>query len=215
VVGITLRPRIGKRLHLHPETTMKLLLRFASTAFLIGFFLPTFAQEKEIADRRIAQERDLLGNALALDEFGDLSQKLDEAYNKNSAAKLAALFTEDAVLVAPEGMFNGRQAIEKRYEETFKGSPFTLFSDPRDYQLNAIDNAVWSVGKWWSTLQVETGPVFVSGYWSAIYVREGDAWRIRLLTLSEHPRPASSAADAATLLSTPERENGPQGASGD
>ena len=58
--------------------------------------------------------------------------------------------------------------------------------------LRAIDNAVWSDGEWSSTLQGETGIVFVKGYWSAIYVREGDAWKIRLLTLSERPRPAAT-----------------------
>jgi hypothetical protein len=50
---------------------------------------------------------------------------------------------------------------------------FHLFSDLRDYLLRAIDNAVWSAGEWWSTLQGETGIVFVRGYWSAICVREG------------------------------------------
>jgi uncharacterized protein (TIGR02246 family) len=42
-----------------------------------------------------------------------LSQKLDEAYNKNDAAAVAALFTQDALLVTPDGMFSGRQDIEK------------------------------------------------------------------------------------------------------
>jgi uncharacterized protein (TIGR02246 family) len=48
------------------------------------------------------------------------SQKLDEAYNKNDAAAVAALFTEDAVLVAPDGRFSGRQDIEKRYADIFQ-----------------------------------------------------------------------------------------------
>jgi hypothetical protein len=79
------------------------------------------------------------------------------------------------------------------YENTFQRWPFTLFNDPRDCHLKAIDNAVWSFGEWGGTLQSQTGPVFVKGYCSAIYVREGDAWKIRLLTLSERPRPAAPA----------------------
>ena len=61
------------------------------------------------------------------------------------------------------------------------------------YHLNAIDNAVWSAGEWWSSLQSRNGPRFGSGCWSAIYVREGNAWKIRLLTLSERPQPAAIA----------------------
>jgi len=91
------------------------------------------------------------------------------------------------VLLAPDGMFFGRQAIEKRYADAFQQSPITTFSHAT-YGLNAIDNAVWSVGEWWGTLQGETGPVLVRGYESAIYVREGDAWKIRTLTVSEKPR---------------------------
>ena len=127
----------------------------------------------------------------ALAEFGELSLKLDEAYNKNDAAAVAALFTEDAVLVAPDWMSSGRKAIEQRYKEAFQRSPITDFNSRRERRyLNAIDNAVWSAGQWASTVQSETGPVFSWGYWSAIYVWEGDAWKIRMLTLSERPRPA-------------------------
>jgi hypothetical protein len=56
---------------------------------------------------RIVQQHDLFGVPEALSEFGELHQKLDEAYNKNHDAAMAALFTD--------GMFSGRQDIEKRY----------------------------------------------------------------------------------------------------
>ena len=157
-----------------------------------GFALAAFAQQKDTLKAPIARQRDLLTDVKALYEFGLLGTKEEEAFNKNDASALAALFTEDAVLVAPDGMFFGRQAIEKRYADMFLDSPITTFCGQHS-QLNAIDNAVWSVGKFWSTHQSQAGPVFANGYWSAIYVREGDAWKIRMLTLSEHPGPASVA----------------------
>lgn len=99
---------------------------------------------------------------------------------------MAALFTEDAVLVAPEGLFSGRQAIEERYADMFKRSRLTDFFALRD-QLNAIGKELWAVGEWWSLLQSEKGPVQLGGYWSEIYVREGDVWKIRMLTFNVIP----------------------------
>jgi len=157
-----------------------------------GFTLPAYAQQKATVDPATTQQRDLLGDVNALDEFGVLATKIDEAFNKNDAGALAALFTEDGVLVTPEGIFFGRQAIEKRYVELFQRWPVTSSTSQRDL-LNAIDNAAWSTGEWWSTLQSENGPEFERGYWSAIYVREGDGWKIRMLTISEHPRPVRAA----------------------
>ena len=160
----------------------------------ISFALMTFAQQKETADPRTAQQRDLLGVAEALDEFGEFHQALDEAYNKNDAAAVAALFTKDALLVEPDGMFTGRQDIEKRYADTFQRSPIISFNTSRARRyLNAIDNAVWGAGQWASTFQSQTGPGFALGYWSAIYVREDEAWKIRVLTLNEQPRPTPRA----------------------
>ena len=71
----------------------------------ISFASPTLPQEKDTADRRVVQQHDLLGVPKAVDEFGELHQALDEAYNKNDASAVAAFFTEDALLVEPEGMF--------------------------------------------------------------------------------------------------------------
>ena len=141
--------------------------------FAIGCVLAVFAQQTYSADARIGQQRDLLGVPHALDEFGDINRALDDAYNRNDAAAAAALFTEDAVLLAPDGMFSGRQHID--------------FNCSRDrIYFNATDNAVWSAGQY----RGQAGPVFEWGYWSAIYVREGDAWKIRMLTLGEHQQPA-------------------------
>lgn len=42
-----------------------------------------------------------------------LTQKTDEAYNDGDATALAALYTEDAVLVTDAGPIYGRKAIEK------------------------------------------------------------------------------------------------------
>jgi uncharacterized protein (TIGR02246 family) len=171
---------------------LHVLIALAESA--ISFAVPSIAQQKDTADPWIVQQRDLLGDVKALDEFGALSHKLDEAYNKNDAAAAAALFTQDALLVTPDGMFSGRQDIEKRYEDMFQRWPITDFNGRRERRhLNAIDNAVWSAGQWASTSQSQTGPVFAWGCWTAIYVREGDAWKFRMLTLSEHPRPAASA----------------------
>ena len=167
---------------------MKIRSVVALVGLSISFALPTFAQQIDTANPRIVQQRDLIGDPKTLDEFGRFVTQQSEAFTNKDAVAVAALFTEDAVLVAPDGVFSGRQAIEKRYEDTFQRSPLTLFNDPRDYYLKTIDNAVCSYGEWWSTVQGETGPVFGEGYFSAIYVPEGDAWKIRMLTLAERPR---------------------------
>jgi hypothetical protein len=99
--------------------------------------------------------------------------------------------------VTSNGWFSGRQDIEKRYADMFQRWPISTFTAQRG-ELNTIDNAAWSAGEWWSTLQSQNGPVFVRGYWSAIYVPEGDAWKIRMLTVSEKPRLAPIAMPSPT-----------------
>jgi uncharacterized protein (TIGR02246 family) len=60
---------------------------------------------KDTADPQIAQQ------------IRERGKKYDEAFNKNDATAVAALFTEDALQVTPDGLYSGRQAIEKRYAE--------------------------------------------------------------------------------------------------
>ncbi len=155
---------------------MKIRLRVL-VGLAIGLALPA-----------IALEGNLAGDVKALEEFGAFGTKYDEAYNQSDAAALAVLFTEDAVLVTPEGLFSGRQAIEKWYTNEFQRWHPTNKIGQAD-QLNAIDKGAWAVGKWWCTLQSQNGPLFARGYWSTIYVRDGDTWKIRMSTFNQAPLP--------------------------
>ena len=83
---------------------MKIRSLLALAALAISFALPTFAQEKEADPQAVEQLR-------------AEAKKFEEAYNKNDASAVAALFTDDAVLVTPHGTFTGRKAIEVKYEE--------------------------------------------------------------------------------------------------
>src|SRR5277367_4456211 len=82
---------------------MKIRLVFALVGLAISLTLPTFAQQKDTVDPKIAQQ------------IRALAMKYDEAFNQNDAAALAAFYTDDGMLVTPHGTFQGRQAIEKDY----------------------------------------------------------------------------------------------------
>jgi len=84
---------------------MKMRLVVALTGLAFGFAAPAFAQQTDTIDPQIAEQ--LRAEA----------KKFEEAYNNHDAAAVAALFTEDAVLVTPHGTFSGRKAIEEKYEE--------------------------------------------------------------------------------------------------
>ena len=156
---------------------MRLAVALAGLA--IGFVLPTFAQQKDTVDPKIAPEIDALG-------------KLAEAINKNDADAVAAVFTEDGVCVTPQGPIYGREAIKEHFTEVFK--QFELSNDiPKadpnsPHTIGTAGNEVWENGEWSETVQFESGdPVEIRGYWSAIDRREGDQWKIRMLTCNVAP----------------------------
>ena len=79
---------------------MKTRLVLALAGLATSFALPTFAQQKETADPKTAQE------------IRALATKYDEAFNRNDAAAVAALYAENGVNATPHaGTFRGRQAI--------------------------------------------------------------------------------------------------------
>ena len=125
-------------------------------------------------------------------------QKYNEAFDKNDASAVAAFFTEDAVLVTDKGPIYGREAIEKHFADLFQNLHFSNHIDKADqYSPHIIGTAgdeMWSNGEWSLTLQEKTGdPIPLKGYWSEIFFREGDAWKIRMQIWNITPAPAAPA----------------------
>ena len=96
------------------------LLGLIGLAF--SFALPTFAQQTNAPDPQLRQQ--LL----------ELAKKFENAWNNNDASALAALFTEDAVLVEESGVVSGRENIKKHYTDLFQNVHFdknvTTHNDP-------------------------------------------------------------------------------------
>jgi uncharacterized protein (TIGR02246 family) len=162
------------------EEKMRIRLSVLAVAGLaIGLVLPAFAEQKDTASPPIIPQSNLLGDVNVLGEFTALRTKYVEALNRLDAAAMAAFYTEDGVVVTPDGWFSGRENIEKWYAYMFqRWHPAS--SIRQNDQVIAVGSQAWAVGRWWSTLQSQNGPVLARGFWSAIYVREGDAWRIRM-----------------------------------
>jgi uncharacterized protein (TIGR02246 family) len=121
-------------------------------------------------------------------------KKYDELFNKNDAAAVAALYTEDAVFVADTGIFYGREAIEKWYSDEFQKAPnrnnISKVDQKSPHVIGTAGDEVWSTGEWSQTIHLEgADPIQPKGYWSLIKSREDSEWKIRMLTWNITPAP--------------------------
>jgi hypothetical protein len=92
----------------------------------------------------------------------------------------------------------GREGIEKWYVDRFQqmhfGSHFGKVDQYSPHIIGTAGNEMWAAGEWGATYQINGGdPGELKGYWSAIYVRESDAWKKRMLTWNVTPAPAEPA----------------------
>jgi Domain of unknown function (DUF4440) len=70
---------------------MKIRFLLTLVGLAISFAVPTFAQQKDTVDPQLRET------------LVALVKEYDETFNKNDAAALAALFTEDAIFVTDAG----------------------------------------------------------------------------------------------------------------
>ena len=157
------------------------LITFVGLA--ICFALPTFAQQKDTVDPKL---RHLLL---------DLAKNFEEAWNNNDASALAALFTEDAVLVNDSGPVIGREAIKKYYTDLFQNVHFsnnvTTYGPECPHAIGTDGTEMWENGTWSMTWQVKGGePVQGKGYDASVAVLEDGALKKRMLISNASPPPA-------------------------
>jgi ketosteroid isomerase-like protein len=154
------------------EVIMKKCLVVPLVGLAVSFALPTYAQQKDLADPQTTQK--LLA----------FTKADEEAENNHDAAAKAALFTRDAVILPPEGPIIGRQAIQKYYKNAFQSWHSTNYITKADgnafHLIGTAGNELWATGESSETGQGNNGePIPVKLHWLCIFVREGDDWKMR------------------------------------
>jgi len=113
------------------------------------------------------------------------------AFNRQDAAGLAALFSEDGIRVTPQGVIQGRDAIRKDSDKRFQSRFHDLAVTP--LITKSLSESIWEAGEW--TMKIGEQPV--RGYFAMTLIREGNSFKIRDDTFnivppaSPGPQPAS------------------------
>ena len=168
---------------------MKIALVPTVLGLTISFAFPTFAQQTSAPDRQL---REKLVAAI---------KKHTDALDKNDATAVAANFTENGILVTPDGPIFGREHIEEYYKGVFKQVQLSDNLAPADddspHAIANVGKEIWATGKWSASVKGQDfGPIAAKGYWSVI--REGDDWKIRMLTFNTTPAPAATTSPTAS-----------------
>lgn len=102
----------------------------------------------------------------------EMQKHFAEAYNRGDVDEMANAFTETAVRVTPSGIFEGRDAIRRSFQNALK-------LGLHDYSVQRVISRskgtfVFNAGSW----QAKLGDQALHGYYTAILVRDGDAPKI-------------------------------------
>ena len=159
---------------------MKKRLVVPLAGLAISFALPIYAQQKDVADPQTTRKILALVKAHA------------EGKNSHDPAAIAANYTRDAVFVTTEGPIIGRQAIQKWWTDLYQWWHPKNCIDKLDgnapHLIGTAGNELWATGEWSETGQDKNGePIPIKGYWTCIYVREADDWKIRVNAMNVTP----------------------------
>jgi uncharacterized protein (TIGR02246 family) len=115
-----------------------------------------------------------------------------ENWNKHDAAGIAALYAKDGVQVTATGVKSGPQEIEQAYQSAMK--TFPQHNGQTIEQISPLGNdADIRIGQFHLSGEGPNGPTKLDGRYTAVDVREGGTWKIRLLTAIPIPPPAQAA----------------------
>lgn len=143
----------------------------------------------------------LAASASAQDVHKDLRGQLEgltaaytSAENKADAAAVAALYTNDGEAVSPFGnaiVKKGKKEIEQYYQAAFKALQDRHAELKLDEASQLGADAAIGAGTFVVTGKAENGDaVKREGHWTAVYVLDGGAWKIRMATVFPNPPPA-------------------------
>ncbi len=115
-------------------------------------------------------------NPKIVQQLEAINEKWDEAFNKHDAAAVAALYTANAILVTPLGIFSDRNAIEKYFTDVFQR--FTPSDHVRKISyVYTLGGDLCAIGGW---TEIVHGSQPAGGYFLNVFTRPGDTWKIRV-----------------------------------
>ena len=121
------------------------------------------------------------------------------SYNAKDAAALLPHYTADAIQINATGAHKVTPAF---FENYWKASGMEKQSAVAD-QVVLLNSTTGIVEGTWSQSgkrPADGAAWTINGYWSAVYVKDGDKWKAKMLTAGLKPPAPMSAADAKTQL---------------
>lgn len=120
--------------------------------------------------------------------FAAVGTQFIEAFNRKDVAAVAALYAEDAIRVNSGGMIRGRAAIQRAIGEGLEAGAHDL---KLRYHAAQIDgNTGWSVAEYDFQTRGKDGTATpVHGLATVAWIRDGQAWKIKVHTLVNTPPP--------------------------
>jgi ketosteroid isomerase-like protein len=138
---------------------MRRQIGLLATSVLIGLTTSAIGQQHvPQTDQQVAREVDA---------------QFTTAFNRQDAAAVAALFSEDGIRVTPQGIIQGRDAIHKDSDERFQSRFHDLSVTPMI--VRGLSGSIWEAGEW--TMKIGDRPVH--GYFAMALVREGNSFKIQ------------------------------------
>ena len=169
---------------------MRLLVAIPVVA-AIALSGPAFAQQKA-------------SDADAMAKVQKIVAQFDNGFKKQDATALSELFTKDGVYVPATGKkFTGQQQIAEGYSNVFKAMGGIKAFDAKADEVHALsDGGTWAIGR----ATIEGGASTTKSHWAAVYVPEGNEFKVRMLSVgadvSPQPQTAQKPSAPATSGST-------------
>lgn len=113
-------------------------------------------------------------------ELEQISAAYAESFNKKDGAGIVALFAEGGVHINPAGP---RRDIEQFYQPIFEAGVIDHYEASLDEFWSLGSAVAAAIGQHRMTGKEQSGTSIEHlGRWTATYVREGDKWKIQMLT---------------------------------
>jgi uncharacterized protein (TIGR02246 family) len=167
-------------------------------AAVVAVILAVGCQQEPATETGTTVETPPVDDAAARQSIDDFGAAWETAALTNDGAALAALYAEDAVVLAPgASLMSGRAEIESGFAEMMGATPFTAIEIVTDgVDVSASGDLAYGYGTFTSTNTVDGQPFEDTGKWTSIHENRDGQW-VTVLDIWNSDAPMGGAEDAS------------------